>query len=369
MIYREGLLHPDARTLDDLEPLDPKYSRFLSGGWAAEEIKARFLYLNAVLDQGSDMVGTREFLRRVTNELYGMGIGFLHYPEKLLANTYVAEQVVARTHAVVKTERQAWAAEFLDNPDTYNLMLVFGERVTQTLSHIVVSWGLPLAIIQKATAKHGSLLQMLDAYGTAERMVEAIKSDREYGLGKAIGDKACHLLCKWLVDEQALLPLNAARPGWSKASYEVPVDSNVGRVLVMSGVAAAYCGGDQLERESVIQQDPGGSIYIRATNLRRCRVVGTEPLGDADCLQAVQRLFGSAQMRSITLPRFLNAAIEAISSELGTEARVAHLDDGLLRIALTWCRNRDYRCAAGCPLRPACWAANENPAALRTYHT
>lgn len=368
MIYREGLLHPDARTLDDLEPLNPKYSRFLLGGWASDEVKARFLYLNAVLDRGSDMVGTREFLRRVTNELYGMGISFLHHPERFLSNTYVAEQVIARAHEHVKKARQAWAEEFLDNPDTYNLMLVFGERVTQILSHILVSWGLPLAIIQKAIAKHGSLLQMLDSYRTAERMAEAIKSDREYGLGKAIGDKACHLLCKWLVDEQALLPLSADRPGWSKASYEVPVDSNVGRVLVMSGVAAAYCGEDQLEREGVIQREDG-SVYIRATNLRKCRVVGTEPLGDTDCLQAVQRLFGSRQIKSITLPRFLNAAIEEISIELSTEARVAHLDDGLLRIALTWCRNGDYRCSAGCPLRQACWAANENPEALKTYHT
>lgn len=366
--YRLGLQSGDTRTLEDLEPLNPKYSRFFSGGWAPEEIKARFLYINAVLDQGSDMIGTREFLRRVTNELYSMGIDFLHSPEKFLSNTYVVEQVVLRVHDQVRCARADWASEFLDNPETYNLLLVFGERVTQVLSHIIVSWGLPLAIIQKASARHGSLLQMLDSYTTAERMIEAIKTDRDFGLGKAIGNKACHLLCKWLVDEQSLLPLDANRPGWTKNSYEVPIDSNVGRVLVMSGVAGWYCG-DQLERQEVIQPQNDGRFYIRATNLRNCTVTHTQPLESAHALSTVQRLFASRQIKRISLPRFLNVCIEEIANKLETEPRVACLDDGLLAIALNWCRNRDYRCNDGCPLKCECWAYNEFPDALGAYYT
>lgn len=367
-VYKLGIESADTRTLDDIDPLDAKYQRFLKGGWAPEEIKARFLYLNAVLDQGSDMVGTRELLRRVTNQLYSMGIDFLHHPEKLLSNTYVVEQVVLRAHDGVKSERAQWAKEFLDNPDTYNLLLVFGERVTQVLSHIVISWGLPLAIIQKATARHGSLLQMLDSYKTAEQMVAAIKFDRDFGLGKAIGDKACHLFCKWVVDEEGLLPLEPGKPGWSRNSYEVPVDSNVGRVLVMSGVAAALCGEDELKNQKVLQPDADGRIYIRATNLRACRVKNTAPLTESDALACIRRLYAS-RLQTITLPKFLNVCVETIASASGQEARIAHLDSGLLKVALTWCRNGDYRCEEGCPLKDECWACNEAPDALAKYHT
>ncbi|QUL99222.1 MAG: hypothetical protein IMF26_03980 [Candidatus Fermentithermobacillus carboniphilus] len=367
-IYRLGTKSSDTRTLDGIEPLDPKYSRFFKGGWATEEIKTRFLYLNAVLDQGSDMVGTREFLRRVTNELYSMGIDFLHHPEKFLSNTYVVEQVVLKVHDIVKAERARWAQEFLDNPDAYNLLLVFGERVTQVLSHIVVSWGLPLAIIQKATARYGSLLQMLDSYDTAEQMVAAIKSDRDFGLGKAIGDKACHLFCKWVVDEENLLPLVPGRAGWSKNSYEVPVDSNVGRVLVMSGIAAYFCGDDELRRQQVLQPKPDGRIYIRATNLRRCKVCKTAPLDEANSLASIRRLYAS-RLQTITLPKFLNVCVETIAAGLGEEPRIAHLDDGLLKVALTWCRNGDYRCKEGCALKDECWAFNEAPDAMAKYHT
>lgn len=367
-IYRLGTKASHTRTLAGIEPLDPKYSRFLKGGWATEEIKTRFLYLNAVLDQGSDMVGTREFLRRVTNELYSMGINFLHHPEKFLSNTYVVEQVVWRVHDIVKAERTQWAEEFLDNPDAYNLLLVFGERVTQVLSHIVVSWGLPLAIIQKATARYGSLLQMLDSYNTAEQMVRAIKSDRAFGLGKAIGDKACHLFCKWVVDEENLLPLVPGRAGWSKNSYEIPVDSNVGRVLIMSGVAGYFCGNDELRKQQVLQPHDNRGVYIRATNLRQCKVSNTAPLDKANSLTSIRRLYAS-RLRTITLPKFLNVCIETIAKSLGAEPRVAYLDDGLLKIALTWCRNGDYRCEQGCPLKNECWAFNEYPDALAKYHT
>ena len=53
------------------------------------------------------------------------------------------------------------------------------------------------------------------------------------GMGKSIGNKACHLLVKWLIYSYKLIQSEDNK--WSQNSYEIPFNSNAGRVLFMTG--------------------------------------------------------------------------------------------------------------------------------------
>lgn len=366
-----GKRSQDPRTLDDVVAFDPKFTEFKAPEWDVKELKTRFLYVNAVLDQGSDMIGTREFLRCVTNRLYEMGIRFLHHPEEFMVNTPFIEPVIKQVHSEVAKERESWAKEFLEKPQNYNLLLVSGERVTQVLPHVLFSWGLPLAMIQKTILRHGSLIQWLDQHKSAQTMSDRLKDDPEFGLGKAIGNKACNLLTKWLVDTHEILPLRT-KNGWSKNSFEIPIDSNIGRVFVMSGVASFYLG-DEILSKNVLQQKSNGSVYIRATNLRDREVQCFLPFKKEYVFDVIREAY-NARFRKITFPRFLNVWADFLADD--TEPRISILDDGFMNIALNWCRNRSPGCDGRydsnnepCPLRAHCLAYNEKREMLTTYYT
>jgi hypothetical protein len=111
----------------------------------------------------------------------------------------------------------------------------------QVLGYAVYRWGVPLAVpylLEKDLTKNNQqstepLVDFLESFDSSEKMSQEIKDDERYGLGKAIGDKAAHLFAKWYIQTFSLCRKNDVN--WGKLSYEVPFDSNVGRVLFRTG--------------------------------------------------------------------------------------------------------------------------------------
>ena len=75
----------------------------------------------------------------------------------------------------------------------------------------------------------------LKSWRSGEEMSQQLKDNERYGLGKAIGDKACHLFAKMYVSIFNLVKHRSGDTGWTDISYEVPFDSNAGRVLFRAG--------------------------------------------------------------------------------------------------------------------------------------
>ncbi|EHP82733.1 hypothetical protein [Methanotorris formicicus] len=127
----------------------------------------------------------------------------------------------------------------------YNLFFAQSQRgivsIKQVLDYAIHRWGTPLAmfmLLEKDLEKENKqsvepFIKYLEKYDSAELMTEKLKEDERYGLGSAIGNKACHLFAKLYVSRLNLKKRNDS--GWTGISYEVPFDSNAGRVLFRCG--------------------------------------------------------------------------------------------------------------------------------------
>jgi hypothetical protein len=65
--------------------------------------------------------------------------------------------------------------------------------------------------------KPTALTAHLKSWASAEEMSQQLKDNERYGLGKAVGDKACHLYAKWCVSSLPLLAED--KPNWGPLSY------------------------------------------------------------------------------------------------------------------------------------------------------
>ncbi len=133
-IARVGLESSSAPSLCVLEPFQHYFDA--SGNLKRDEIDrqdgsltrrealTRFLLLNAVLDQGPDIVGLRQILIQVTNELYRREVRFLHKPISFFQEIGLAIDEILVQHQNVKGVRAAlWAQENRSNPNRYNLFM------------------------------------------------------------------------------------------------------------------------------------------------------------------------------------------------------------------------------------------------------
>lgn len=245
------------------------------GSLTRREVLTRFLLLNAVLDQGPDIVGLRQMLIQVTTELYKQEIRFLHKPISFFQEIGLSIDEILAQHKTVKSIRSAiWAEENLSQANRYNL---FMDNSRQVLGYAIFRWGVPLALpylLEKDAKKQQDeisstlLLDYLESHSSTEQMTKKIKEDRRYGLGEAIGDKSVHLFGKWLVSCFNLTRQNS--PGWGEFSYEVPYDSNAGRVLWRTGYLLNWANEETYKQWEVLQPGKGksGTTYIRVTNLQ-----------------------------------------------------------------------------------------------------
>ncbi|GAB4532003.1 MAG: hypothetical protein Fur0018_20390 [Anaerolineales bacterium] len=286
-IAEVGQAHPSLPDLHAIEPfahyftlsggLDLQQLDVRDGSGTRREILTRFLLLNAVLDQGPDITGLRQMLIEVTNHLYRREVRFLHKPIAFFQEIGLSIDYILMAHESVRqVQAEIWARENQSNAARYNL---FMDNSRQVLGYAVFRWGVPLALpylLQKDALKQNPdkepsptlLLDYLESFDSAEQMAIAVKSHERYGLGKGIGNKAAHLFAKWLVSGFALT--RRRDTAWGRLSYEVPYDSNAGRVLWRTGYLRYWATEAAYQRASVLQPGRGksGTTYLRVTNIR-----------------------------------------------------------------------------------------------------
>ncbi|MBN1868610.1 hypothetical protein JW916_15110 [Candidatus Sumerlaeota bacterium] len=329
--------------------------------------------MSAVLDQGPDIEGIRTLLLDVSNDLYEREVRFLHTPLLFFKELGIAiDRIVAKHESVKAIRAELWAAENRSTPAKYNL---FMDNTKQALDFAVFRWGVPLALPlllerdEPDDEKRVAVLcKHLRSCRSAEDMSQQVKDHERYGLGKAIGDKACHLFAKWVVSSFPLL--EGAEKSWGRLSYEVPFDSNAGRVLWRTGFFSLWATDTEYVAKEVVQkgQGKGGLHYIRVTNIRGMKASSPVP-------QAVREAYSeicvdhlrthSRGPKTVEIQRLPHAFLLASGSQLG----VAEFDDGLIHVGTKFCFNHAEPKCSSCPLGPMCEGNLRHPELIRDYRT
>lgn len=362
---------------DELDERDGKFTR--------REILARYLLVSVVLDQGPDIVGVRELLKNVTTSLYREEIRIFHRPLDFFKELGISIDEILSEHESIKEIRaEDWARENKTNPSKYCLFFaqsMQGMIVTkQVLDYAVHRWGVPLCVPlllekdleSKQKKSSQPLIDYLEQYKSAEIMAQQLKDHERYGLGSAIGDKACHLFAKMYVSVFKLVKHKVRDSGWTDFSYEVPFDSNAGRVLFRTGFLLEFASLKEYEEWNVIQRGKGkgGVNYIRVTNIRGKKTNRIPRNSEifSDYIRVVQEHLKLGRQRAIEIQRIPNLLIYELS-ERGKEYSVADFDDGLMYIGTNYCYNHDKPKCKECPLNGLCKGYKENERLIRDYRT
>ncbi len=345
----------------------------LDGECTRRELLARFLILSAVLDQGPDIIGVRLLAKKVTDRLYEADIRFLHEPESFFENIATVLSIVDEANEEVSGERaEDWAADNQSTAGKYNLFL---DNSRQTLNYVVFRWGTPLSLpmLQRQAAAEEpyaaeAFCRFLWSFPSAEEMSRQVKDHRRFGLGKCIGDKAAHLFAKWAVSTFAVLKKDD--PAWGGLSYEIPLDSNVGRVLWRTGCLLEWADEEDYEKKTVIRpgQGKGGTDYIRATQIRGMKATAALPEEVEDTYRSAccdYLCCNKRPPRTIQIQRLINAYLLVY----GAGASVANVDDGLIHIGTHYCWNHSEPACDSCPLRDVCRAAQGEAPLIENYRT
>jgi len=342
------------------------------GLWTRREILTRFLFLQAVLDQGPDILGIRQLLRDVTNNLYQKEVRFLHKPLDFFKEVGISVDEILQNHERIKNIRsEKWAIENKSTANRYNL---FMDNSKQVLGYAVYRWGVPLAVpylLEKDLQRNNEistepLVDFLESFISSEIMSREIKDNLRYGLGKAIGDKATHLFAKWYVHTFNLC--KNPNHSWSNNSFELPFDSNVGRVLFRTGYLLELATLNDYENWSVIQKNAGkgGKHYIRVTNLRGKSVQNNTDETFKEDYQNIAVNYLKTKKRSpqnIEIQQTFNVFLK------DTNYGIGHLDDGMIYIGTNFCRNHDVPLCENCPINTLCEGFNNKKELIDEYRT
>lgn len=368
---------------DELDEYDGKFTR--------REILARYLLLNVVLDQGPDMMGVNELLKEVTTYLYRREIRIFHKPIDFFRELGISIDEIVNEHKSIKKIRaKQWAKENNSYPSKYNLFFAQSIRgivsTNQVLDYTIHRWGVPLCIpllLEKECEKSEKecfqpLIDYLESWDSAEIMAKRIKDHEKYGLGSAIGDKACHLFTKKYVSILKLVKNKLGDLGWTGISYETPFDSNAGRVLFRTGFLLEWASLKEYEDWNVIQKEKGkeGTHYIRVTNIRGKKTQRIFKDSDffkdyVDILVKYLKI-GVRRPRYIEIQRIPNIIIyELLKKEDKDNYRysLADFDDGLMYVGTHYCFNHKSPKCYECSLNDLCKGYKENPSLIKEYTT
>lgn len=351
-------------TLVDLEQRD--------GACTRRELLLRYLLLNAVLDQGPDTEGVRKLLADVTNSLYREEIRFLHRPEAFFRELGIAVDQITFVHeAVRKLRANQWAEVNQSRASKYSLFL---DGAQQVLNYAVFRWGSSLAVpllLTKDERDEGhrpeALFRYLTKWPSAEVMAQQLKDHPRYGLGKAIGDKATHLFAKWIVHTFPLVQRGTL--GWGPFGFELPLDSNAGRVLFRTGFLLQWASLEEYRWWDVIRPGKGkkGAHYIRVTNIRGRK--SARARSDSHLFEAYCELYckylnpGKGNPRAVEIQRIPSVLL------LCTGHTPGELDDGLMFIGTQHCLNHDEPLCAACPVHAHCLGYSEDRSLITDYRT
>lgn len=369
---------PPARHIDAFahffhgEDLDRARLDERDGGCTRRELLLRMLLLTAVLDQGPDLEGVREMMLEVVNDLYRREIRIFHRPLDWFQAINISVEQIWDKHEIVKTRRAAkWAADNRTTPGKYNLYM---DASKQTLNYAVFRWGVPLALPhllgKSQNAPATALVDYLETHASAENMCTQLKGNEKFGLGKAIGDKACHLFAKWMVSTFRL-SRKQNDSNWGEFSYELPFDSNAGRVLWRCGYFSALADEQEYVKQEVIQhaKGKGGKHYIRVTNMRGMKVSKEVPPGLRSTYIDICTGHLKSHVRApkkVEVQRFQHALLRQCGSE---KFSVAEFDDGLIEIGRNYCFNHEKPRCDACPVRAHCAAAKGKKSLIDDYRT
>lgn len=236
-------------------------------------------------------------------------------------------------------------------------------------------WGtslaVPLLLIKDSREESdtsSALLNYLQEWPSAEIMSRKLKDHERYGLGKAIGDKAAHLFAKWIVYSYRLSTRTDA--SWGPYSFEVPFDSNAGRVLWRTGFLLEWASEDDYRRWEVVQpgQGKGGLNYLRITNIRGKQ--SARAIGDNDLMAAYRDLCVNYLRTHQRLPKV--AEIQRIPAALllaEGHHTPGELDDGLMHIGTEYCFNHGEPLCNRCPVESFCKGRQEAWSLIQSYRT
>ena len=158
-------------------------------------------------------------------------------------------------------------------------------------------------------------------------------------------------------------------PSWGEYSYEVPFDSNAGRVLWRTGYLLSLSDLDAYRRASVVQPGAGKgrADYLRVTNLRGLRV--TAPIDDPGVGEAYRTLCLEHWRSHSRAPQKME--IQRLQHPLlyRRNRLVADFDDGLIEIGRNYCYNHEAPNCAACPIRQHCRGHLSDRTLIADYRT
>jgi hypothetical protein len=356
----------------------------IDGGLTRREILTRYLLLSVVLDQGPDVEGVRLLLRNVINSLYRKEIRIFHRPIDFFKEFgFSIDEILSKHNSVKKIRAEDWARENDSKPSKYNLFFAQSQRglisINQVLDYSVHRWGAPLCVpllLEKDLLKSGKesnqpLVDYLESFESSEIMSQQIKDHDRYGLGSAIGDKACHLFAKWYIHTFKLVKRKDV--GWDKWSFELPFDSNAGRVLFRSGFLTIWADLSDYEKFNVIQKRKGKkradgkkTHYIRVTNIRGKK--SEIAFNNTDIFKKYVEVCKN-HLKIMSNPRSVEIQIIPNALLLGTDFGVGDLDDGLMYIGTNFCFNHETPECEKCPIKSLCKGKNEDNSLIVDYTT
>ena len=350
------------------------------GSCTRRELVTRFLLLSAVLDQGPDIEGIRRLLVDVTNDLYANEVRFLHKPIDFFQELGIAIDRILENHNKIKGLRaDIWAKNNNSSANKYNL---FMDNTKQALNYSIFRWGVPLALplllekeIQSSEepsdSKPTALIDYLESFPSAETMSNKLKDHEKYGLGKAIGNKACHLFAKWFVSSFNLC--RKSDLSWKDFSYEVPYDSNAGRVLWRTGYFLNWADESFYQKKEVLQPKKGKDnlCYIRVTNIRGNAVQKKDNLPEdiKDLYYEVSQKHlktHKTKPRKFEIQRIQHAFL--LKHHRKTNLNISNFDDGLIYIGTNYCYNHSEPKCSDCPIKNLC-LGYKNKELIENYRT
>jgi hypothetical protein len=300
-------------------------------------ILTNFLYLNAVMDQGRDPEGVRQLLVRVTNLLYSKDINFLHEPEKFFKNTIFISNILQDEHKEVKKIRK---------PETgISSYSLFDTKINPYTMH---RWGTVMLCLKKLKESKLNLLEFIKRAGYAEKASVIIRNDNEFGLGNAIGYKASRLLIKWLIHTFKVINENNQR--WGPNSFELPLDSNVGGILMRSGYIFAFTTPDELWNSRCWIKQPDGRINLSAQRLRDLDIIV-----EKNFKKTMKEMLSQwGRINKLNIMRTINTFVYNFLKD-GMNISIGQLDDGFMHIG-KHCINTDIPNCNDCDINDICLA-------------
>ncbi len=182
------------------------------------------------------------------------------------------------------------------------------------------------------------------------------------------GDKACHLFTKWYLSTYNLTQKKDDY-GWSKWSFEVPFDSNAGRVLFRAGFFTSLDNLNNYENEKIIQKGKGknNTDYIRVTNIRGYKIE------ISDFSDYFKRNYNEIIKNYLKLSNrnSKNVQIQLIPNAilLNTEYGIGDFDDGLIYIGTNFCFNHNEPKCYECPIKEICYGYKKDNKLITGYRT